>query len=346
MASPDQVANLKSQLAAFDTVDYDKLSRPGLGVASLKAELEPRLQKINRLKNLTLQYGHAVHDQTVNQLAQMLSQLAHMMAQQAGRSNQDYIAQSQSFLSTIDASIEAAKQFEPPFITAAVEARGFLEDEGIRQEYQRAVVDLRNESQAALNEVKTEARHAIEEAGKLAKVIEEQARRTATKISVAEAQQQFREAQTDLNRKVKTWGWLSGLSILGFFLTAILLFYPRFPADIPTWHAIYYSVLRIVILSAIGGLAGFCLRIFRAYMNMRERNLHRQRIANSVEAFVVSAQTPEVRDFILANLVEAVVAFGVSGLLTRETDTLGTQRVPVDTITRLIGVLGARKEGS
>jgi cystathionine beta-lyase family protein involved in aluminum resistance len=69
-------------------------------------------------------------------------------------------------------------------------------------------------------------------------------------------------------------------------------------------------------------------------------------VANSIEAFVMSGQTAEVRDFILANLVEAVAAFGVSGLLARETDTLSTHRMPVDTVTRLIGILGAKKEGS
>ena len=67
-------------------------------------------------------------------------------------------------------------------------------------------------------------------------------------------------------------------------------------------------------------------------------------MANSIEAFVVSAQTPEVRDVILAQLVDTVVTFGVAGFLARETDSLGGPRIPADVLGRLITTLG-KKEG-
>lgn len=106
--------------------------------------------------------------------------------------------------------------------------------------------------------------------------------------------------------------------------------------DTGTWLGLYYTALRIAILSAVAAGAGLCLKVLRAYMNMRERNLHRQRLANSIEAFVISAQTPEVRDFILAHLVEAVASFGSSGLLTREAEPIGSRNLPADTVLRLL----------
>jgi hypothetical protein len=264
------------------------------------------------------------------------------MTQQAARSNQEYIGNRQAFLNSIDSLLEQARRWEPYFITAAVESRGFLEDEGIRQEYQRTVAEMRKEAETTLAQVKEEATRTIGEARKLAEEVESKARRTATKISVQDAQRQFKEAQGDLEKKVKLWGKLSGGAIAMFLATAVL-FWILVPKD-EGWQVFYHSVLRLAILSAVGAVAGFCLKVLRAYMNMQERNLHRQRVANSIEAFVASAQTPEVRDFILAHLTEAVTAFGISGLLARDTDVLGTQRLPADVAARIIGMLVPKKE--
>ena len=107
--------------------------------------------------------------------------------------------------------------------------------------------------------------------------------------------------------------------------------------------AVYQTALRIVILSAVGAFTTYSLRMLRAHIHMSHLNKHRQRVANSIEAFVMSANTPEQRDLILANLVEAVVAFGNSGLLPHDEDTLGGQKLPTEAIGRLLASFGQRK---
>jgi hypothetical protein len=254
------------------------------------------------------------------------------MSNQASRGNPEFITNRQPFLDQLDGLIESSKRFMPFFVTAAVDARGFLQDEGIRQEYQKTVADLQKQAGDALVKVQQEATRAIDDAKKLADQIEQKARRTAARVSVEEAQQQFMEAQAAFEKKVKLWGWLSGGSIVLFVGTVATFILIAIPDN--QYQAIYHTGLRIAVLSAEALLAGMCFKVLRAYLNMRERNLHRQRVANSIESCVVSAQTPEVRDFILALLVENMAGFGTSGLLAHDSEAIGTPRLSPDAVLR------------
>ena len=69
---------------------------------------------------------------------------------------------------------------------------------------------------------------------------------------------------------------------------------------------------------------------------MSEKNRHRQRVANSMEAFVQSAVTPEQRDLILSQLVESIVQFGHSGLVQREDDYAYRPKMTIDSISRTL----------
>ena len=84
--------------------------------------------------------------------------------------------------------------------------------------------------------------------------------------------------------------------------------------------ALYHTLLRVLVLSAIAGLAAFVFRMLRAHLHIAERNRHRIRVANSVESFVQSALEPAQRDLILARLTDAIVSFGDSGLVKQDGD--------------------------
>ncbi len=81
------------------------------------------------------------------------------------------------------------------------------------------------------------------------------------------------------------------------------------------------------------------MKILRAQLHMCEKNRHRQRVANSMEAFVASAVTPEQRDLILSQLVESVVQFGNSGLVQREDDHAYRPRMTIDSINRNLSTM-------
>ena len=265
------------------------------------------------------------------------------MEQQANRSNSDYVAERPQFLVNIATQLEALKQHWPPLVTVAIESRGLLEDEGVRREYEQTIESIKSESGNALQQVQEEARKTIEEARTLAEQIENRARLTAARISVEEAQKQFKEAQGALDRGVKVWASLGIVSVLAFIGIAIYFATIELP-DQWRWQVIYHSAIRVSILTAIGTAAAFCLKILRAHLHMSEKNRHRQRVANSMGAFVESAVTPEQRDLILSQLVESVVQFGNSGLVQREDDNVYRPKMTIDSISRTLSA-NPQKEG-
>jgi len=73
-----------------------------------------------------------------------------------------------------------------------------------------------------------------------------------------------------------------------------------------TWQIVYYSVLRVTALGFIGTFLAFSQRILKSHLHMREHNLHRQRIANSMASFAESAMNNDQRDVILSRLVDSI----------------------------------------
>lgn len=333
MATEGQITNLKKITEKFGTLDQEKLLRSSLGEESLKAAFGPKLELLNKKIQFALEYAPNVSDSTVSQVASLFNQFYDQMNAQASRGNAEYVSQRTQFLSTINTYFEQFLIHWPFFVAAAIETRGFLQDEGIRKEYERTIEAMKTESANSLKLVKEEADKTIEEARKLAQQIEDKARRTAAHISVEAAQEQFKLAQKDHDARVKLWGVLSVISLVAFICVAIYLAQVQLPEEWK-WHVVYYTAIRITILAAVGAIATFCLRILRAHMHMSQHNQHRQRIANSMAAFVESAITPEQRDLILAQLVDAVAAFGHSGLLHGEDDSIYAPKMTIDTITR------------
>jgi hypothetical protein len=335
MATLGHLTNLKKIAEKFQTLEQDKLLRPTLGEESLETVLKPKLDNLNKRIEFALEYASNVNDNSVSQVVTILNQFYDQLDAQSKRNNAEYVSQRGQFLSTIDSYFEQFLQPWPFFVTAAIEKRGFLQDEGIRKEYERTIEAIKKESTNSLNLVKEEAEKTIEEAKKLAQQIEDRARKTAAHISVEAAQEQFKLAQEDIKKQVRLWAILSILSIIAFIVTAILLARITLPEEWK-WHVIYYTAIRITILTAVGAVATFCLRILRAHLHMSQHNLHRQRLANSMAAFVESAVTPEQRDLILAHLVDAVAAFGHSGLLHKEDDSIYAPKMTIDSITRTL----------
>jgi len=333
MGQQAQLLNLKKVADSFKAIEKEKLLRPSMGEESLKSDFGPMLELLHQKIEFAIEFAPNVNDSTISAVARIFNEFQKQMEAQAKRNNIEYVSQKPTFINTVNGYFEELLQNWPPFVTAAIETRGFLQDEGIRKEYQRTIDLMKEESANALKSVKEEANKTIEEARNLAQQIEERARRTAAHISVQEAQKQFKEAQVDHNKQVKLWAVISAISILTFVGVAIYLMQVHFPNQW-NWHVIYYTAIRLTILTAVGATATFCLRILRAQMHMSQHNLHRQRVANSMAAFVESAVTPEQRDLILSQLVDAVATFGTSGLLQKEDDSIHSPKMTIDTITR------------
>lgn len=336
MASQQLMDQFKRILDGLKAIDKDKLLRANLGDESLlRAGFLDTFDLILKKANFAYQYAAEVDESIASAVMNAFESIRSILDAQAKKANPEYVAQKTAFINQVESSLNSFRPHWSHFVTAAIEARGFLEDEGIRKEYQKTVSEMKTQADEALSHVKEESNKTIEEARKLAQQIEERARRTAAHISVEEAQKQFREAQADLDKRVRLWAWLSVGSLAAFLLVAFFLSRVELPEKWQ-WHVVYYTAIRITILTAVGAAATFCLRIFRAQMHMSQHNRHRQRVANSMQAFVEAAITPEQRDLILAELVNAVVDFGTSGLLSKEDDSVYAPKMTIDSITRTI----------
>lgn len=342
MANQDQLASLQELTDAILNIDQNQILRTSLGEVALENDFAVSLETIRKRVLFARQYAPEVHHEHVQGVVDYLGYIRTQLEEQASRSNQDYVANRDQFLVAIDSYLEELKKQWAPFVTAAVESRGFLDDEGIRHEYEETIKSIKNESDSALRQVKDEADRTIEEARGLAKEIENRARSTASGVSVKEAQNQFQEAQSALNQRVKIWAILGGSGVAAFLCVAIY-FLTLDSTNQSGWYVVYFTAIRISILAAIGTAAAFCLKILRAHMHMSEKNRHRQRVANSMGSFVDSAATPEQRDMILSQLVESVVQFGSSGLINRDDDNMYRPKMTIDSITRTL-LKGTQKD--
>ena len=337
MANEHQIDNLQQVVAELKSVDRNKLLRPELGELSLKEKMEPNLEALDKRIDLLLENASNIPGNIVESLTSTLSNIYQYMNSQCTiEEAATYAAEQQDFLSNFQAQFEDISIIWPNVVTAAVEARGFLEDGGIKREFTQAIEIMKQESENNLAKVKEESEKVIEEARTLAEDIENRARRTASGISVEGAQEQFSLAQEDHDKQVKLWAWFSGGSIALFLSVAFMFLYGD-PPEGEIKAVLYFSAVRVTIIGALGGIAAFCFRMLRAHMHMAQHNRHRQRVANSIAAFVESAVTPEQRDLILAHLVDSIAHFGSSGILRKEDESVQMPKVVVDNLSRTIG---------
>jgi hypothetical protein len=343
MATEQALKQLSETVSKLKGVDSEKLLRKGLGDESLERSFASDLEKIRNITEFVVQHAPAVHDTYVGQARNTLEQIASQMSAQADRPPAEYIAQRESFLASVRGQLQQARLWEPFFAATAVLDRGFLEDEGIRREYARVVDELRTQTAATISTIKEEADKAVQGAKALAEEIETRARRTATKISVKEAQDQFAAATTDLTKKLRIWACLACASVAVLIgLPFVFMAWPL-PGPEPWTHALYHTVLRAFVLSAVGASATFSFRILRAHLHMVEKNRHRVRVANSVESFVNSALDPQQRDLILARLAEAIIDFGDSGIIKGEKDDIGSGAVSGELVGRILAALTPKR---
>ena len=334
MATQQALDQLEQELKNLESIDKQKLFRPNLGDESLQSELEPKLTEVLAKARVALEYAPAVADEHVSAVTREFHAFYQELHAQAERESAVYIQNKEGVLHSLDARFEAMLQYWPPFVTAAIEARGFLEDEGVRKEYDKAIENLQTQAQGTLASIKEESQKILDGAQKVADQIEQRARRTAAHVSVEEAQAQFREAQTHHEKQVKLWAWISvgsGVVFVGF---AVLFWFVGF--DSQQWQLLYYTALRLALLGVLVAFSAFCLKTLRAHLHMRERNLHRQRVANSIPSFVDSAVNHDQRDLILAQLIDAVATFGNSGLLSARDDLVAPTKLAVDSVMRNI----------
>lgn len=305
-----------------------------MGDLSLENRLQPNFEELKQKLDFAIEYAPKVHDDYVGQVYSTLDAIFNTLFNLTNLDDREYSSQAENTVSEYNSLCNDLTKNWSPFVTAAVEAKGFLADEGIRKAYEDSVRAMKEESSNVLQEIQQESKEAINNARQLAEQIENRARLTAAGISVEEAQKQFQDAQKGFDKQSIIWSAISFVFLLIFVILAIYLWFEEIPDNLES--TIYYTAVRITALGAIGAIATFCLRVLRSYLHMRQQNLHRQRVANSIASFVDSATTPEHRDLILSYLVQSVATFGSSGLVQGKEDHVTPSRLIIDPVTKIL----------
>jgi hypothetical protein len=207
-----------------------------------------------------------------------------------------------------------------------------------------AVKSIQNDLAQMKRRAEAEISAAVEDAKKEAGTILNLARKTAEGVSLKDVQMQFEKAGTECLKRLRIWTVLScaGMTALVGLLIAFMTGWGpswQSPVNAPLGGAslapaIYQSVIRVTLLTVIGAVTTLCLKVMRAQMHLREQNLHRERVANSVAAFLAAASSPEQRDLILGRMVDAVTVFGNSGLLSDNDESMSPAKLILESLPR------------
>lgn len=335
MVTPNNIDSLKNLRESILAIDENRLLRPGLGSLSIVNEFSERLKRIKGRLDQAIELYDQVSNNQITELTNILDEIRQEMGQQAGYEDSDYAANRDVFLERIDEKLNRFEGFWLPFMSVLFDKRGFVDDEILRRQREEELQKLRDESQNFLVDVQNQATQAIQAARQSSDEILGRARLTATGVSVGAAQDQFKGAQPDLDRQMWIWASLSLAGIISFILFALSFLDYNF-SDQSTLQIIYKGILRFSLVAFIGTVTAFFVKMFRAHLYLREKNKHRVRVANCIEAFVNSASTEEQRDAILSQLVDSITQFGNSGLIQREDENIPRPKMNIESIIKTL----------
>lgn len=324
-----------SKITEIKELDKNLIIRPDYGQTSLKNWIPIYNELMSKLDFIE-KYMSKVDNQTNSHVNQAITTIHQHLTQQINKNESQFVSEKQNFINQIDSQYNIIKQYWPSYAIAAIEESGLLTNIDVKKEFEALTKDLQDSTNEALKKIESESQEIITQAKKKAEEIELSVRKTAQKISVKEAQEQFANAASNNLTNIKIWGSITCGLIIAF--TGLIIYMLKI--DLPdkwTWQMIYYSIIRAAIIGFVGTLMAFSLRILKSHLHMREHNLHRERIANSMASFAESATNKEQRDIILSKLVESVANFGNSGLIEKNEE--NNSKITIDNISRTLSAL-------
>ncbi|WP_128911554.1 hypothetical protein [Granulicella sibirica] len=335
MPHPMSIAEFRDLIEHVDGLDVSKVTKPELGTLGLPVLAEAIVQvrkEIGAISSVASESSQQRLEAATSAYRQYLTTLYDI----ASLRGEEFATRRSEFGGPLAAQWDAIREVWPYFAALVTDKSGLVEAPN------SAIAKIEAARAQSEDSIRTIVSSLTEQATKQASKIEENARKTATGFSVRAAQDQFDQASVSLARKATAWGLLALLAF-GCFVEFAFQIYRNPPsvftdksvghiASIP--EAIYLTAIRITLLTAIGAFATFCVKMLRAHLHMSEFNNHRRRVANSMAAFVEATQTPEQRDLIFGKLVDAVVNFGDSGLLEKDSESLGVPSIAFEAITK------------
>ena len=290
MADEQQIKNFQNAYEAYKALNFSKFLRENLGDNSI-AELAESIHKLNEILKIAEQVAPQLSNIFLESLTGSVGAMQSIIEKSLEVSDIDFPAKVPEIKIQFKKRYDVILNMWPTIGFAQIDTAGLLQ-----KDYQSYTDELKKHAESLINLAKEEIRQGVERAAK-----------TARGISIKVAQKQFRLAHSEIKNQVITWSCLSGVSIL-FFLGIVVWFMSMTPLT----PFLYFTGVRISALISLGALATFCFKMLKSSLYMFNRNLHRQKVTNSIGAFMEAALTDEQQDLILAQLVESVISFSSS----------------------------------
>lgn len=329
---------MESIIKEFKGLNLDKIIRSELGSASLKkkepiiSDLINRIDVIEKYRNAVSQ---SINDNVKHQIKVIVDHLKNL----SNFDEKEFVNNRDQFFQVIEQSRGKIMEYWPHYYLARIEDSGLLENVDFNQNIDLIKKQLDKYAADVQKSIDAKAKEIIDSANEEASEALNKVRKTAHGVSVNEAQKQFEEAAKSNLSNIFYWGILNIIFII-LFIIIIFWLMKQAPQNGEDLVFIYKSIIRFFILVLTGTLIAFSLKIFKSYLHMREHNMHRKRIANSVSAFVESANSEEHKDLILSKLVESMTDFGNSGIIGKDDDS--PSKISIENFSRTLSSLGSK----
>jgi hypothetical protein len=150
-------------------------------------------------------------------------------------------------------------------------------------------------------------------------------REVALATSFMSAKEQFIKANKSIIYQLMLWGILSISFITAFFIVSYYMTIDYKAINNPIVNIKHIAVLfinKFIILSALGVLSAYSLKILRSHLHIKHLNDHRMRLMNIMPVLIESPNMQTTREIVVKRILDAVATFGSSGLIDKDPQSL------------------------
>lgn len=133
-----------------------------------------------------------------------------------------------------------------------------------------------------------------------------------------------------------------GVSFICFVLILIganyaheIFYYDKFK-DTWDWQIIYFTVMRVVVISAFLSVATFMFKLLSSYLNIYQKNLHKKFVLNSMASLVASGHNYTDEQVVFSKLLEIVVVQEKTGIFNKDMDLDNKNSALIDAIKKIV----------
>lgn len=325
MADPQRVSVLLGVLDTLEQMNLGTALKKNLGDQSLLSVFEGRIRALSGFREAIRAGAVEADNNQAHNLYNLFVQTINLLNNMSNMNAADFIQQRSNSHDALDQNLAAIRAALVPFVVWHLQAQleGGLQ-ENIRSEitsirdevgtrvgiFQQRFQTLEENATKMLNDLKTQTENVIENA----KQLDLAKRAEAKEISLGITKDQFR----DLKKRFRNGSCLFGMLTVGTFLVLIaflayLLYSPHEYAN--TQEAVGASVVRVAFIGVVAALAAVFAKIWRGNLNMYYHTEHREHLATIIQQFVNAGENADQRGAIFIKLIDAVAAFGSSGLI-------------------------------